>query len=100
MVAPHCPRGPVAVAAGVHLAACTRNFLILEYATDWGGVPWRQDLTVEPEAIVNGNLPLPRRAGLGVELNVKALEKHKATRYIRDIPNFFNNAFTIPGMKA
>lgn len=68
MVAPHCPRGPVAVAAGVHLAACTRNFLILEYATDLGGVPWRQDLIVEPEAIVNGNLALPERPGLGVEL--------------------------------
>lgn len=100
MVAPHCPRGPVAVAAGVHLAACTRNFLILEYATDEGGVPWRQELIVEPEKIVNGRVALPQKPGLSVELNVKTLEKHKATRYIREIPDFYNKSFTIPGVQA
>ena len=97
MVAPHCPRGPVAVASGVHFAASTRNFLILEYATDLGGVPWRQELTIEPEEIVNGRVPLPRRPGLGVELNVKTLEKHKTTRYVKDIPNFYDKSFTTPG---
>lgn len=100
MVAPHCPRGPVAVAAGVHFAACTRNFLILEYATDVGGVPWRQELITEPEEIANGTLPLPRKPGLGVELNVQALEKHKATRYLKDIPHFYDRSFTIPGGHA
>ena len=100
MVAPHCPRGPVAVAAGAHLAACTRNFLILEYATDVGGVPWRQELIAEPEEIVNGRLPLPRKPGLGVELNVQTLQRHRATRYIRDIPDFYNKSFTIPGVQA
>jgi galactonate dehydratase len=96
-VAPHCPRGPVAVAAGVHFAACTPNFLILEYATDVGGVPWRQELLTEPEEIVNGRFPLPQRPGLGVELNVATLEKHKADHYICDIPDFYNASFTIPG---
>jgi hypothetical protein len=43
---------------------------------------------------------LPRRPGLGVELNVRALEKHKATRYIKDIPNFYDRSFTIPGGHA
>lgn len=100
IVAPHCPRGPVAVAAGAHFAACTRNFLILEYATDVGGVPWRQELITEPEEIVNGRLALPQKPGLGVELNVEALVKHRATRYIRGIPDFYDKSFTIPGVRA
>jgi galactonate dehydratase len=99
-IAPHCPRGPVAVAAGVQLAACTRNFLILEYATDMGGIPWRQDLITEPEKIVNGRMSLPDKPGLGVELNVKALEKHKAKRVVREIPNYYERTFTIPRVQA
>ena len=99
-IAPHCPRGPVAVAAGVQMAACTPNFLILEYATDMGGIPWRQDLITEPEQIVNGRMPLPNKPGLGVELNVKALEKHKAKRVVREIPNYYDRTFTIPGVQS
>jgi galactonate dehydratase len=87
------------VAAGVQMAACTSNFLILEYATDMGGIPWRQDLITEPEQIVNGRMPLPDKPGLGVELNVKALEKHKATRVVREIPNYYDRSFTIPGVQ-
>jgi len=98
-IALHCPRGPVAVAAGVQLAACTQNFLILEYATDIGGVPWRQEVIMEPEQIVNGGMPVPEKPGLGVELNVKALEKHKATRVIREIPSYYERSFTIPGLQ-
>lgn len=99
-IAPHCPRGPVAVAAGVHLAACAPNFLILEYATDMGGVPWRQELIAEPEQISHGHMALPRKPGLGVELNVAALEKHKATRLVREIPNFYDKSFTIQGART
>ena len=33
-VAPHNPMGPVATAVNVHFAACTPNFLILEYHPD------------------------------------------------------------------
>ena len=82
------------------MAACTRNFLILEYATDMGGIPWRQDLTVEPEQIVNGRMPLPNKPGLGVELNINVLEKYKATRRVLEIPNYYTRSFTIPGVKS
>jgi galactonate dehydratase len=96
LIAPHCPRGPVAVAAGVHFAASTPNFLILEYATDEGGIPWRQELFDEPERVVNGRMALPERPGLGLTLNETAVQRHKAERLIRRIPGFFNESFTIP----
>jgi L-alanine-DL-glutamate epimerase-like enolase superfamily enzyme len=90
----------VAVAAGVQLGACTRNFLILEYPTDMGGIPWRQDLIMEPEQIVNGRMPLPDKPGLGVELNVKALVKHKAKQKVLEIPNYYERTFTIPAAQS
>jgi galactonate dehydratase len=95
VVAPHCPRGPIATAVGVHFAASTPNFMILEYATDIGGVPWRQDLIATPEHIVEGHMELPAAPGLGVELVERELLKHRAEAFIREIPGYFEPEFTI-----
>jgi galactonate dehydratase len=94
-VAPHCPRGPIATAVGLHFAASTPNFLILEYPTDIGRVPWRQDLTETSEQIVNGHMTLPTAPGLGVELIERELVKHRAESFIREIPGYFEPDFTI-----
>lgn len=94
-VAPHCPRGPIATAVGLQLAATTPNFLILEYPTDIGRVDWRQDLVVEPEKIDRGHMTLPTAPGLGVELVERELRKHVAETFIREIPGYFEPEFTI-----
>jgi galactonate dehydratase len=94
-VAPHCPRGPIATAVGLHFAASTSNFLILEYPTDLGRVPWRQDLVAVPEQIVDGHMSLPTAPGLGVELIEAELVKHRAESFIREIPGYFEPDFTI-----
>jgi galactonate dehydratase len=94
-VAPHCPRGPVAIAAGVHCALTTRNFLILEYPLDVGGVTWRQELVTAPEEINAGHMTPPTGPGLGVELVESELVKHRAETLIREIPGYFEPDFTI-----
>ena len=63
------------IAAGVHAMASLPEFLILEYG--WGEVPWRKDLTIPPEEIVNGRIRIDNRPGLGVELNAEMVEKHR-----------------------
>ncbi len=73
--APHGPFGPVAVSAGMHAMASHPGFLILEFG--WGEIPWRKELTIPPEEIVNGRIRPGRRPGLGVELNPDVLEAHK-----------------------
>ena len=73
--APHGPFGPVVIAAGVHAMAPLPGFLILEYG--WGEVPWRKDLTLPAEEIVNGRIRIDNRPGLGVELNPEMVEKHR-----------------------
>jgi galactonate dehydratase len=94
-VAPHCPRGPVATAVGVHCSFSTPNFLILEYPTDLGGVTWRQDLIETPEEIDRGHVTAPTAPGLGVELIETELIKHRPERLIREIPGYFEPEFTI-----
>ena len=83
-IAPHNPVGPVATAVNVHLAACTPNFLILEYLPD--DVPGRRELVDEPMRLVDGYLELPTRPGLGIDLNIEAFDRYPYRRWHRAFP--------------
>jgi galactonate dehydratase len=72
--APHGPFGPVTTAASVQAMAAHPDFLILEYA--WGEAPWRADLILPSETIVNGRIAVSQAPGLGVELNPEMLAAH------------------------
>ena len=81
-VAPHCPLGPLALAACLQLAACTPNVAIQEMSL---GIHYNvgHDLlnfVTNPEALspVDGHLPIPEGAGLGVVIDEAAVrEAHK-----------------------
>lgn len=66
-VAPHCPLGPVALAACLQLDACTPNFLVQEHVTTGEGY-LRQPFVVE-----GGYVALPEGPGLGIEVDEEAL---------------------------
>lgn len=83
-IAPHNPLGPVATAVSVHLAACTPNFLILEYLPD--DAPGRRALVDEPMRLVDGHLALPTGPGLGIDLNVDAFDQYPFRRWHRAFP--------------
>jgi galactonate dehydratase len=67
-IAPHCPLGPIALAACLQLDAAIPNFLAQEGGRITGEgylkVPFRQE---------GGYLPLPTGPGLGIELDEDAL---------------------------
>ncbi|MBN1285042.1 MAG: galactonate dehydratase, partial [Anaerolineae bacterium] len=67
-VAPHCPLGPIALAACVQLDACIPNFLVQEHVTTGAGY------LKEPLKIADGYIELPAKPGLGVELDEDALQ--------------------------
>lgn len=67
-VAPHCPLGPVALAACLQLDACIPNFLAQEHVTLGEGY-----LKTAFE-LKGGALPLPQGPGLGIELDEEALQ--------------------------
>ena len=81
-VAPHCPLGPLALAACLQLAACTPNVAIQEMSL---GIHYNvgHDLlnfVTNPEALspVDGHLPIPEAPGLGVTIDEDAVrEAHK-----------------------
>jgi galactonate dehydratase len=73
-VVPHNSRGPVATAAAARALATVLNALALEYFP--GLPPWRGELTVGDERVVDGEYVVPDGPGLGVELDREALDRH------------------------
>jgi galactonate dehydratase len=78
-VAPHCPLGPLALAACLQLAACSANVVIQEMSL---GIHYNQghDLlnfcgNAEALTPVDGHLPIPTGPGLGVEINEEAVRQ-------------------------
>jgi galactonate dehydratase len=68
-LAPHCPLGPLALAACLQVDACTPNFLVQEHTPPALGVGYlKQPLVVE-----NGHIALPTGPGLGIELDEEAI---------------------------
>src|SRR5690606_41491756 len=82
--APPNPCGPVATAVNVPFAASTSHFLILEYHADDAGP--RRDLVDEPMKLVDGYLELPDKPGLGIDLNVDALDAYPFRSWHRAFP--------------
>jgi galactonate dehydratase len=72
-VAPHCPLGPLALAACVQLAACAPNVAIQEmslgihYNVGADLYTYVKDKT--PLTAVDGYLPIPTGPGLGIEID-------------------------------
>ena len=72
-IAPHNPNGPVGTAATVHLGACTPNFLILEYFCE--DEEWLSEIVEEPIHFERGEVLIPDRPGLGIELKEAGIAK-------------------------
>jgi galactonate dehydratase len=84
-VAPHCPLGPIALAACLQLAAVTPNLVIQEMSL---GIHYNQgaDLltfVANPDVLtaVEGNLAIPTGPGLGVELDEAAVREADKQRH-------------------
>lgn len=66
-IAPHCPLGPISLAAGVQLDAAIPNFLAQEQVSLGDGY------LKQPFVLKDGYLELPTAPGLGIELDEDAL---------------------------
>lgn len=68
-VAPHCPLGPIGLAACLQLAATTPNHLIQEHLSLGEGY------LCEPFELDGGYIPVPEKPGLGIELDDLAVQE-------------------------
>ena len=85
-VAPHCPLGPLALAACLQLAACTPNVAIQEMSLgihyNTGGHDLLNFVTnKEVLTPVDGHLPIPQEPGLGVSIDEAAVREADKDRH-------------------
>ncbi len=74
MMAPHNYYSHLSTFMNAHLCSVIPNLKILE--TDFDSVPWRDDIITELPDIKNGYLSLPKKPGIGAELNEKEIARH------------------------
>ncbi len=71
-IMPHCAIGPVALAAGLQVDAVVPNFLIQEQIDASLG----DGLLQEDWKVVDGHIELPKKPGLGFEINEKEAQQN------------------------
>jgi len=76
-IAFHNAFGPIQNAVTIQLDATIPNFLIQESFYDVFP-PWKRQLVKDQSKVENGYASVPTRPGLGVEVDEKILEDHKA----------------------
>ncbi len=84
-VAPHCPNGPLSLAASLQVDCCATNVAIqeqslgLHYNRGYGGLPAAEmtDYLSDSRPVTpsEGHLPRPLGAGLGVDIDPGAVER-------------------------
>lgn len=77
VVAPHCPLGPITLAASLQVDLATPNFLIQEQSLgiEYGGGSALLDYLVDPQvfSFVDGHIERPAGPGLGIEIDEAAV---------------------------
>jgi galactonate dehydratase len=74
MVSPHNYYSHLSTFMSAHLCASVPNVKIME--TDFDSVPWRDDIITELPDIKDGYINLPKKPGIGAELNEKEIARH------------------------
>ena len=98
-VAPHCPNGPVSLAASTQVDACCGNFVIQEqslgihYDRGYSGLAGAEMHEYlhdpGPPTAVDRHLAVPTGPGLGIEVDEEAVRARTAERRFPD-PNWRN----------
>lgn len=100
LLAPHCPLGPIALASCLQLAAVCHNFLIQEQSL---GIHYHSGvelldyvLDTGPFAVDGGHVAVPSGAGLGVDVDERAVRAADRTGHAWRNPRFTrpDGAFT------
>lgn len=74
-VAPHNAQGPVCTAACLHIDASTPNVMIQEVFEDFA-TPFAEKIVDYPIEIEDGDVIIPDRPGLGIDLNETEMAKY------------------------
>jgi L-alanine-DL-glutamate epimerase-like enolase superfamily enzyme len=77
LVVPHCWKTGIGIAASAHLAAAIPHCPFIEFLpAEMCDSPLRRELVRDELVLSEGQIPLPTRPGLGIELNEEALLRY------------------------
>jgi L-alanine-DL-glutamate epimerase-like enolase superfamily enzyme len=75
-IIPHCWKTGISISASAHLAAVTPHCPYFEYLpAELTDSKLRQELVQDDLQLVNGKLAIPKKPGLGIEINMDALKR-------------------------
>jgi L-alanine-DL-glutamate epimerase-like enolase superfamily enzyme len=78
LIVPHCWKTGIGIAASAHLAVATTHCPYIEFLpAHLAESVLRSELTLDELRLVEGKIPLPTAAGLGIQLNPEALKKYR-----------------------
>jgi L-rhamnonate dehydratase len=79
LIVPHCWKTGIGIAASAHLSAATAHCPHIEFLpAQLSESALRRELVRDELQMIDGVIPLPQKPGLGIELNLDALEKFRA----------------------
>ena len=78
LIVPHCWKTGIGIAASAHMAAAVPNCPYIEFLpAEMCDSVLRRELVIDELQFVDGKIPLPKKPGLGIELNPEAVEKYR-----------------------
>jgi L-rhamnonate dehydratase len=81
LIVPHCWKTGIGIAASAHLSAATGHCPYIEFLpAPLSESALRRELVIDELQMIDGQIPLPQKPGLGIELNPEALEKYRVDR--------------------
>jgi galactonate dehydratase len=89
-VAPHCPFGPIALAASLHIDARIRNFLIQEQSLTHFNESFSQYVgNIQMFDVVDGSFRCPPGPGLGVEIDERQVRRQSKVGHDHKLPTWW-----------
>jgi L-alanine-DL-glutamate epimerase-like enolase superfamily enzyme len=80
LIVPHCWKTGIGLAATAHLSAATAHCPYIEFLpARLSESRLRRELVIDELEMIDGKIAIPQRPGLGIELNLDALEKYKVS---------------------
>jgi L-alanine-DL-glutamate epimerase-like enolase superfamily enzyme len=85
LVVPHCWKTGIGIAASAHLCFANAHCPYIEFLPSaLSESALRRDLVREELELVDGQIALPHKPGLGIELNMDAMERFRADRVVTE----------------
>ena len=82
LIVPHCWKTGIGITASAHLSAATAHCPYIEFLpAQLSESLLRRELVIDELRMVDGQIPLPQLPGLGIELNLDAVDKYQAASF-------------------